>query len=211
LKGFISKLKLKKVILLSYSWGGFLALNYALHYPEDLSFMIFLSPLAYPTYKRPSKGSYLVKLLQAPVAGIFLSLLLARTIGRYLIKGSILKSFMPQGVPYGYLEMSSKYIFSTRSFLPTLEDRDDFEKIVHRTSRRYPSISTPTFIFAGALDIVTTTESHSKPLSEALPHSKLIMLEETGHGIPQSHKDILKDYSGILPKDLSISKAEEKK
>jgi proline iminopeptidase len=41
-----SKLHKERVIIIGHSWGGFLSMNYAIHYPDHVSSLVLMSPAA---------------------------------------------------------------------------------------------------------------------------------------------------------------------
>src|SRR5258706_12038642 len=96
------KLGIKQPILVGHSWGGSLALCYALKYPDDVSGMVLLAPAAYPD---DHAHLFTRTLTKTPILSN-LSIAIGRALfGRLLLKQDLTDAFYPQKVPPSYFKL----------------------------------------------------------------------------------------------------------
>lgn len=60
---------------------------------------------------------------------------------------------------------------------------------LRKQSPRYAEIRLPVEIVAGAADRVDPPDVQAYPLQRAIPHSHLVVLEETGHAVHHVHPE----------------------
>src|SRR5215510_3389127 len=86
----LSRLGVTCPVLVGHSWGGSLALAYALEYPKELSAIVLLAPAAYPD---GGDHQYMRALLKTPVVGD-VSLSVGRLLfGKHVLKQELEKAF----------------------------------------------------------------------------------------------------------------------
>src|SRR5436190_7954343 len=96
----LAALAIKRPILIGHSWGGSLALAYALKYQAEISAVVLLAPAAYPD----NHDYRLLQVATRPPVLRELSMLFAKVfIGRRLLKKTLTEAFAPQVPPDDYV------------------------------------------------------------------------------------------------------------
>lgn len=177
----LGELQIERPILVGHSWGGALALAYALEFPDDLSGMVLLAPAV---YESEDGVSFLSKLPGFPIIGDVVNFLFTPLIGPWLVRTDVTKAFAPDPIPKHYL----RHVLSewTRPKKVKWYSVDDALLVssLAKSAVRYPDIRVPVTIVTGDSDLIVPAKENAHRLSEALPQSQLIVLEKTGHQIP---------------------------
>jgi proline iminopeptidase len=174
-------LKLGRVTLLGHSFGGAIALTYALKYPERVKRLILVSTSG--MIESPSEvEKRLVKALTPKELAAFNA-----TEG---IRGS---GSPCDGVRHRYRVLYPKYFFKSPDARSI--DRGAYSVYFDMLARkllvagssggfdardRLGSIKAPTLVIGGRYDLVTPL-NHSGELTKGLPQAKLVVLERSGH------------------------------
>jgi pimeloyl-ACP methyl ester carboxylesterase len=169
----------KQVILVGHSWGGALAAAYALDYPQNVSGLVLLAPVAYPwTGQLP----WFYRLGAMPGVGRVFAHLLALPVGWLAASSGVRLIFFPQAPPPDYLDRSAALLsFRPREFLATAREVVALKDFGAAQAERYPTLQVPTVIIAGDRDAIVPAQSHARRLAATLPQAKLVMLPGIGH------------------------------
>ena len=202
----LSELQIERPILVGHSWGGALALAYALEFPDDLSGLVLLAPAV---YESDDGVSFLSKLPGFPIIGDVVNFLFTPLIGPWLVRTDVTKAFAPDPIPKQYLRRVLSEWTRPRKVkwysvddallnesLPKLSLR--YAELIawnRRESNSFDSspadsvsnrsrLRMPVSIVTGDSDLIVPAAENAHRLYEALPHSELVVLEKTGHQIP---------------------------
>jgi pimeloyl-ACP methyl ester carboxylesterase len=177
----LRELHVERPIIVGHSWGGALALVYAINYPEEVAGVVLVAPAVYESQEI---GSMVTDLPAVPVIGDAANSVLTPLFGASVVRSELKKAFSPDPVPESYL----------RSVLPEWTSQikvkwysiDDalLNDCLKKFSPRYPEISVPVSILAGDSDLCVSKKDNAERLHQALPKSNLIVLLKTGHEIP---------------------------
>jgi pimeloyl-ACP methyl ester carboxylesterase len=182
----LSHLGIIRPVLVGHSWGGSLALAYAVDYPKELSAIVLLAPAAYPD---GGPDQFVRAVLKTPVIGD-VSLTMGRVIlGKQLLKKELRKAFYPDSVPEEYLRHASASWLDHRQVRAILEDEYGLDQELKKISRHYSEISIPVVIVTGDHDKVVSAEHNAFRLKTSIRQSQLMELNSTGHQIPQTHPE----------------------
>src|SRR5260370_24892750 len=96
----LSELQIERPILVGHSWGGALAMAYALEFPADLSGAVLLAPAV---YESEDGVSFLTKVPAWPVVGDLVNFLFTPLLGAWIVRVDLQKAFAPDFVPKHYL------------------------------------------------------------------------------------------------------------
>jgi len=182
----LEELGVERPILVGHSWGGALALVYALEFPEDVSGLVLLAPAI---YESDDGVSFLSKLPALPVVGDVVNFLFTPLIGAWLVRTNVTKAFAPDPIPHHYL----RHVLSewTRPRKVKWYSVDDalLNESLPQFSPRYSEIRVPIAIVTGDSDLIVPSEENSHRLHRSLPVSSLTILLRTGHQIPFTQPD----------------------
>lgn len=183
IRAALRELGIVRPILVGHSWSAVLCLSYALDYPEETAGLVLLAPWVYPNADPPSPLIRSARL----IGGRLSYLLLAFTpLKRLLLRRGLAQAFYPDGVPCDYENRAlSLWLLSPDRIAAFVQENVDAWKRLPALSARYPEVAAPVIVLVGDNDRIVHAQQHAHPLHEALPHSELHVLEETGHEIPQ--------------------------
>ena len=181
----LRKLSIEKPVLVGHSWGGSLALAAAVAYGNELSGIVLLAPAAYP----PVTIEWWSLLPRVPLLGPLVVKLVTPVIGRAVVRGSLKDAYHPQDVHDEYAERTAQLWMRPDRVSAWAHDETTLRGSLKRLSQRYSQIKLPVVIVTGDADRVVNPKDHAYPLHQAIDQSKLIVLPETGHQLPQTRPD----------------------
>lgn len=181
----LRKLSIEKPLLVGHSWGGSLALAAAVSYGNELSGIVLLAPAAYPSVT----VEWWSHLPRVPLLGKFLVKTVTPFVGRAVVKGSLKNAYHPQDVHDDYAERSAKMWMHPDRITAWARDEKTLRASLRALSQRYSDIDIPVVIVTGDVDRVLAPEHHAYPLHQTIKHSKLVVLPQTGHQLPQTQAD----------------------
>lgn len=186
----LDQLRVERPILVGHSWGGALAMVYAMLYPRDVAGLVLLAPAV---YESDDGVSFLSKLPAWPVIGDVMNFLFTPLIGAWLVRTDLQKAFAPDSVPKHYLRHTlSEWTRPKKVKWYSIDDallNDSLLKI----SADYSVVNVPTVIITGDSDLIVPAKENAYRLNEAMPHSELVVLSDTGHQIPFTKPEAVVD------------------
>ena len=182
----LSILRITEPLLVGHSWGGALALAYALKYPNEVSGLILLAPAAYPD---ESCCAPLATIERIPVIGD-LSVAAGKLVaGRQMLRRGLVKAFYPQRLPNQYLKLVSSLWLGQRQLKSYIDDEASLNESLKIMSKHYSEICVPVVIVTGDQDQIVSPTQNAYALQRAIPQSRLIEIKNAGHEIPQTHPE----------------------
>lgn len=178
----LRKTGVQRPILVAHSWAGSVALDYALAYPDELSALVLLAPVA---YRWSGDITDEAKLATTPWIGPCFIHTLALPIAWAALDHAVALAFAPKLPPPDYVEHASILLgLRTGAITASVQDLAQMGAFPTPQSRPYAAVRIPTVIIAGTEDRVVPTQQQAKILAQKLPQAQLIMLPGVGH-MPQ--------------------------
>ncbi len=179
----LATLGIEHPILVGHSWGGALALAYALKYPHEVSGMVLVAPAAYP-----DKGAnFLLRMAaKVPVVGDIGVLLGQSILGRQMLQREVQRAFYPKPVPDSYRKLVMVSWLGRKQLKAYFEDEVDLNDSLKKMVPQYRGIKIPLAIITGDKDRIVSAKQNALRLKKTIPRSHLIELKDTGHEIPQT-------------------------
>jgi len=176
------KLGLSRVTLLAHSFGGAVALNYALRYPDNLKRLILVNTSAsienpaeserrlVKTFTAKEAASYYtnegVKAVGSPCERVRLRY---RALYPHYFHHKVEAALVDRGYYAIYFDaLAKRHVLAGDSGAGT------------DVSDRLERIKAPVLVFGGRYDQVTTLDQ-SAALAQGLPHSRFVVMEHSGH------------------------------
>ncbi len=186
----LNQLHIERPIVVGHSWGGALALIYAITYPKEVAGVVLVAPAV---YESQDGVSLLTSLPAVPVIGDAVNLVLTPLFAATFVRSELKKAFSPDPVPKNYLRhVLSEWTRSKKVKAYSL-DEASLNDSLKKFSPRYPEIDVPLSILAGDSDLVVSEKQQAERLHKALPKSNLTVLPRTGHQIPFTHPQAVVD------------------
>ena len=104
LSAVLDRLGVDRVILVGHSWGGLLALTFALDYPHRVAGLVVIAP---PTHPWLGQTTWLYSVFAIPLVGWVFAHTLTLPFGALLIGPGFRGAFLPQSPPPGYMKRSA--------------------------------------------------------------------------------------------------------
>ena len=181
----LQKLGIVQPVLVGHSWGGSLVLAAAVAYGNDLSGIVLLAPAAYPSVR----VEWWSLVPHVPLIGRFVVNRLTPTLGRSLVRRSLRQAYEPQDVQHEYAEAAAELWMQPDHIRACAYDERTLRASLKRLSQSYSEIKLPAVIVTGSDDRLIDPKEHAYPLQQAIENSRLIVLPETGHQLPQTQPD----------------------
>jgi len=186
LRDVLDRLGIERAILVGHSWGGALALAFALDFPERTAGLVLVAPATHPGVWRVS---WLNALLAGPVGWLF-ARTLAFPFGAMLMWPGSRTAFLPQIIPRRYVRRSAAMlVLRPPTLMANWADVGSLDSFLEQQAQRYPKLATPTIVFAGDRDPFAPAARHGDKLAAVAPNVKLVVLPGFGHMLHHAAAD----------------------
>jgi pimeloyl-ACP methyl ester carboxylesterase len=175
----LEKIGVTRAILVAHSWGGALALAFALDHPQMTAGLVLLAPTTHPW----NGGiSWYYTLATTPVIGPLFAYTLAPPLGLTLISNAGGAAFLPETAPSDYVKRSaSALVLRPKAFIANARDVAELKSNLVVLAPRYGTITVPVTILTGDCDDAVSPDVHSRALAKVLPQARLEILPGVGH------------------------------
>jgi pimeloyl-ACP methyl ester carboxylesterase len=177
----LNQLKIERPVVVGHSWGGALALVYAMNYPKEVAGVVLVAPAI---YESQDSDSFLTKLPAVPVVGDAVNFVLTPLFAASVVRSDLKKAFSPDPVPKNYLRsVLSEWTRPKKVKWYSIDDAL-LNDCLKKYSPRYSEMHAPLSILAGDSDLIVPEKDNAERLHQVLPKSHLVILTKTGHQIP---------------------------
>ena len=173
------QLGMERATVVGHSFGGAVALAWALDAPETVNSLMLLSA---PSMIWPGSAGRLYDLANTPVLGFAFSRIVPLLASERRIQQAVDTIFEPQPMPDGYIE----FVRSNLSANPTRYRTNAIQVAqlkpqIEAMVPRYGELSMPIELIHGTLDTIVPADIHSIPFSKVVPEARLTLLDGIGH------------------------------
>jgi pimeloyl-ACP methyl ester carboxylesterase len=202
----LQRLGVTSFVLVGHSWGGTLAAAYALDYPQDVSGLILLAPVAYPW---TGGTSWYYELGATPIVGPAFAHLFALPLGMLLTPYAVHSVFSPNDPPADYVSRAfARLALRPSEFLTSAREVTGLKAFVAGQVARYRGLTVPTVIIAGTADAIVPPDVHARPLAAALPRARLLLLRGVGHmphyAAPDRVTDAIAEFADGIAREKTV-------
>lgn len=184
IRGAVRALGAERPIVLGQSFGGAVALSYALQYQDEMAGLVLLAPVS---HNWPGGVSWYNKVSGWPVAGVLLRRLVIPVYAPLAAKSGVEKSFRPDAAPEGYYEaVGVPLLFRAKDFKNNASDLSHLKPQIVAMMGRYGEIRIPAAVMTGANDPTVSPTIHSAALAREIPGVDYEVLPDTGHALHHS-------------------------
>ncbi|HXI22299.1 MAG TPA: alpha/beta hydrolase [Pyrinomonadaceae bacterium] len=185
----LTALRVSDPILVGHSWGGAIALAYAVLYPHETSALVLLAPAAYPDHRHDAPFRFL---LRVPLLNDVCLALFKPIVGRKLLKSGLKEAFSPDPVPDEYLNAVAA-VWLDREHLKAFIKHDAMaNSSLRKLSPGYAKIKVRVIIVTGDSDLAVPARQNAFDLHRAIAGSRLIIIPHAGHQILAMHPEVVR-------------------
>jgi len=174
----LQALGVHKPILLGFSFGGAVALAYALQYPDDVGALLLINTASHP-WPTPVELSY--RLDGSPVIGPLLRYTLITPVGHLIVNQGVESVFSPAPVASAYARAPVGLSLRPASYHANAEDIRTLKPFLAAQAPRYPMLTVPLIVLVSDEDNAASPIIHSRPLAAAVPGAQLVEISGGGH------------------------------
>ncbi|MEI4233091.1 alpha/beta fold hydrolase [Roseovarius sp. D22-M7] len=174
-----AKLGADRPIVLGHSYGGAVALAWAVTRPDHVAALVNISGAA-----KPWEGgiSTYYRILSHPLLGPALIPFLTAYVDDARVHGAVRQIFTPQAPPDGYLDhVGAGLTLRRHSLRANALQRANLLDEIEALHPRYDTISVPVEIVHGTADTTVGLSIHSRPLADQVAGARLTRLDGIGH------------------------------
>lgn len=164
-------------VLIGHSYGGSVALAWALQNPPKAMLL-----LAAPSLPWPGKLDPWYRLTNSTLGGALAVPLAAALVPLFYVKRATAAVFAPQPVPAAYqAEFGAALTLRSRNLASNAGQVNALKGDLIAQMPGYSALDLPIELIHGESDTIVPLSIHSAPLSKILPNARLTVLANTGH------------------------------
>lgn len=172
----------ERPIVMGQSYGGAVALAWALNRPDALSALVPLAAASHP-WDTPLDPLY--RVTSNPIGQAVVVPLITAFVPDSTVKSAVEGVFAPQSAPEGYADhVGAGLTLRRRTMRANALQRAHLLDQIKAQYGQYGTITVPTEILHGTADTTVSLTIHSEPLAQAIPGAVLTRLDGIGH-MPQ--------------------------
>ncbi len=177
LKAAADQLGATKPLLVGQSYGGTVALSWALDHPAAA-----LVTISSPSLPWPGTLDPWYRLNERPYARAILTELAAAWVPEAYVNAAVTAVFAPQPVPEGYLaHLGNDLTLRQTALSANVQQINTLRPQVVAFEHRLSTLTLPFEMVHGDADTIVPLSIHSGPLSQRLPNARLTVLPGVGH------------------------------
>ncbi|MFK7881945.1 alpha/beta fold hydrolase [Roseobacter sp.] len=179
LQGAVEALGVTRPIVLGHSFGGAVALAWALEQPDETAGLVLLGAASNPW---PGDLGALYQINSSVLGGALVVPMITAFAPDKRIEDTVASIFAPQSMPKGYLEHIGPEMSLRRTTLrANAQQVNNLRPHIVEMAQKYPDLTLPVEILHGTEDTIVPLKVHSEPLAVLLPNARLTRLEGVGH------------------------------
>ncbi|MBL3608575.1 alpha/beta fold hydrolase [Rhodovulum sulfidophilum] len=172
-------LGLGPAVLVGHSFGGAVALAWALDHPERAAAIVSLAGAAMPW---PGGLGPYYELVSSDFGSMFMVPLISAFVPRFVAEQTIARIFEPDPVPQGYGDhIGIALSLRPETLRANTRQVNGLKPHIRAMADRYDDLKMPIEILHGTADRIVPIEVHSRPLAERLANVHLTELDGIGH------------------------------
>ena len=174
-----AELGVRRAVVVGHSYGGAVAMAWALEHPERVAAVVSLAGATMPW--RGGLGPW-YSIASSPLGGATVVPLVAAFAPRGLAEQSVTQIFAPQPAPEGYLDhIGLPLTLRPDTLRANARQVNGLKPHVTAMAARYPGVTIPVEIVHGDRDTIVPLTTHSAPMARLLPDARLTVLQGIGH------------------------------
>lgn len=172
-------LGVENAVVVGHSFGGAVALAWALNRPEQTAGIVMLAGVSNP-WPGDLERTYTV--LGSAAGGALVVPVISAFLPQSYIDSGVESIFAPQPAPQGYVQHVGDTLALRRESMRANARQVNFLRPdIVKMSKRYGDLNLPVEIVHGDADTIVPLEVHARPLSKQIPGAHMTILPGVGH------------------------------
>jgi pimeloyl-ACP methyl ester carboxylesterase len=189
IRAAVRKLGARRLIVVGHSFGGSVALRYALDHPDEVAGLVLVNPATHP---RPGGLKWFQAAAELLLTGRFFASLFAWTVATPLslavLEKATARMFAPEPLPKDYLDLSALALAMTPGrFRDSMQDFKLLRGELTAQAPRYPVLAAPAVLVLGEADATVPPALHGEILAREVPAIRVIRIAKAGHMLHHGH------------------------
>lgn len=180
------KLGITKPIVIGYSYGGSVALRWAIDHTDEIGGLVLISPAAFPERQLLAGFAYIAG---APIVGTVLVNTLFVPIALPQVRVWARRAFRPDPLPPDILDSVKAYSLRPKQFAAFAEEMRHFNRDLTAIGSQSDRIKVPVAIWAGENDILLTVTKQAGRLARVVRHATIRVFPHTGHEVHYKYRE----------------------
>jgi pimeloyl-ACP methyl ester carboxylesterase len=177
----------ERPVVVGHSYGGAVALAWAVYLPDRLSALV---TLAGPSHPWDTPTPWLHRIAANPIGGALVVPLLTAFVPDSLVERAIADTFAPGGVPPGYADRLGAPLTLRRTAMrANARHRVSVKADIEAMVPLYPGLALPFELLHGSADTTVWFDIHAVPMARAAPGVRVTRLEGQGHMLQHTAPD----------------------
>jgi pimeloyl-ACP methyl ester carboxylesterase len=178
LNAALENLQVEKPILLGFSYGGAVALSYALQYPDRVAAVVLINPATHPWRRTPALP---FGIADAPLIGQILKHTVVAPVGALLKDGAMESVFAPEPMPEAFGRTPVALGLRPDDYAATAREVRALDSFLRGQAPRYSALRLPVVIVVNDADRSVSSRIHGRALAASVPGADLIVTDGGGH------------------------------
>jgi pimeloyl-ACP methyl ester carboxylesterase len=192
LREALAQIGIVQPVVVGHSWGGALALIFALEHPEEVAGLVLVGARA---VARADRGGLLYGAVRTPVVGSLFRWTFLLPLGRGRVASGLREAYAPDPVPPEEIAAAQTLWLRPAEASATVWDTANLQEALTTYAPRFSQIRAPVTIIVGDHDSLL---NQSRELHRRLPQSKLQILPNTGHMVPRTRPEVIAEAVRVL-------------
>jgi pimeloyl-ACP methyl ester carboxylesterase len=192
----LRRLGVERPILVGHSWGGGLALVYALQYPTEVRGLVLIGTRA---FRDTGRADPIYAANRIAGIGALLRATVMLPVGRAIVRRRLSAAYAPAEVEPGHLARARALWLRPSQVAATVWDTQNLQEALGAASPHYGAIDLPVSILVGDHD---RGLAESRALATRLPNAQLTVVASTGHELvltrPAAVVDAVRRVAAVL-------------
>lgn len=183
----------EKPIVLGHSYGGAVAIAWAVYLPGTLSGLV---PVSAPSHSWDTGLPLLYQITSPPLGQAIAVPLISAWTPPAIIRSEVEGVFAPQEMPIGYMRwFGPGMTLRVETMRVNARQRAELKPEIQQMIPHYPDLDLPVVSLHGTADTIVGEKIHAVPFTKEVPGAELVSLDGIGHMVP--HVALLQTVAAV--------------